>query len=288
MQNFNFYRAQSLDDALKVLKDKGKKVKVVSGGTDVMIDLRNEDLPAEVETVLDISGLDELKGVKEKDGVFSIGGATPLEDVAEDPLIQEKSIVLHTAAGSVGSQQIRNRGTIGGNIVTAAQCADTAPALLVLDATVILKSAEESREVLIADFFKGPKTSDVRPEELLTEIRVPVPSQGFRGEFDKLIRREAVAKSRLGLCLLVEKEKDGTIKEVRLSIGSSLPSHARFPTVEKMLAGKKADAELLRKAGVEAGEYMVKIGGYRWSTDYKMPVVQRMTERSLKRVLEVE
>lgn len=288
MQDFNFYRAGTLAEALKILKEKKGKVKIVSGGTDVMIDLRNGELPEGVETIVDISGLDTLRGVSKEKGMVHIAGATPLADVAGSETIRESSLVLHLAAGSVGSQQIRNRGTIGGNIVTAAQCADTAPALMVLEATVVLKSADESREVPIADFFDGPKSTVIKPTELVTEIVFPLPPATMKGTFEKLIRREAVAKSRLGVCLLVDREKDGRIKEARLSIGSSLPIHGRFPTVEKMLEGKKADAGLLREAGVEAGEYMVKIGGYRWSTDYKMPVVQKLTERCLKRVLEVK
>jgi CO/xanthine dehydrogenase FAD-binding subunit len=287
VQDFNFYRAESVDEALKILKEKAGRVKVISGGTDVLIDMRNGDLPGETELVLDISGLEELKGLRVEEGMVHIAGATLLAEIAEDRQLRERCAVLAEAADSVGSQQIRNRGTIGGNIVTAAQCADTAPPLMVLEATVVLASAEGSREVPITEFFTGPKSTAVGPEELVVEIVFPLPAKSMRGTFEKLIRREAVAKSRLGLCLLVDRQKDGTVGEARLSIGSSLPTHGRFPTVEKMLAGKKPDAKLLHEAGIEAGEYMVKIGGYRWSTDYKMPVVQSLTERCLKRVLEV-
>ncbi len=287
MKDFNFYRAGSVDEALKILKEKKGRVKIISGGTDVLIDLRNGDLPEETELVLDISSLGELKGVRVEDSMVHIAGATLLAEIAGDERLRERCGVLAEAADSVGSQQIRNRGTIGGNIVTAAQCADTAPPLMVLEATVVLKSAEGSREVPIGEFFTGPKSTAVEPTELVSEIVFPLPGKTMRGTFEKLIRREAVAKSRLGVCLLVDRKKDGTIGEARLSIGSSLPTHGRFPTVEKMLAGKKADAKLLHEAGIEAGEYMVRIGGYRWSTDYKMPVVQSLTERCLKRVLEV-
>jgi len=287
VKDFNFYRAGSVDEALKILKEKKGRVKIISGGTDVLIDLRNGDLPEETELVLDISSLGELKGVRVEDSMVHIAGATLLAEIAGDERLRERCGVLAEAADSVGSQQIRNRGTIGGNIVTAAQCADTAPPLMVLEATVVLKSAEGSREVPIGEFFTGPKSTAVEPTELVSEIVFPLPGKTMRGTFEKLIRREAVAKSRLGVCLLVDRKKDGTIGEARLSIGSSLPTHGRFPTVEKMLAGKKADAKLLHEAGIEAGEYMVRIGGYRWSTDYKMPVVQSLTERCLKRVLEV-
>jgi CO/xanthine dehydrogenase FAD-binding subunit len=288
VQDFNFYRAQSLSEALDILSNKAGKVKVISGGTDVMVDLRNNALPKKVELVLDIGLLDELKDIHEEDGRVHVGPAAPLAEVAEHPAVRDRSLVLHTAASYVGSGQIRNRGTVGGNIVTAAQCSDTVPALMVLDATIELKSSAGTRQFPVADFFTGPKTTAIEATELVTDIHFPVPPDGYRGTFEKLIRREAVAKSRLGVCVLADLADDGTIRDARLSIGSSLPSHARFPTVEKMLKGQKVSAELLHEAGVEAGEYMVRIGGRRWSTDYKQPVVQRLTERCLKRVLEVQ
>jgi CO/xanthine dehydrogenase FAD-binding subunit len=288
VQDFDFYRADTVDEALNIMKEKAGKVKVIAGGTDVMIDLRNNALPSSIELILDISGVQELKGVEMHSGTVCIKGATLLADVASDQIVREHSVILHTAAGSVGSQQIRNRGTIGGNIVTAAQCADTAPALLVLDATVVLQSARGRREVGIADFFTGPKSSDVQEGELVTEIRFTPPGKEYRGIFEKLIRREAMAKSRLGVCVLGKKEKDGTIGDLRLSIGSSLPTHGRFSAVEEFLQGKRPDVELLHRAGVKAGEYMVALGGRRWSTDYKKPVVEGLTERCLKKVLEVE
>ncbi len=287
MQDFDFYRAKSVEEALEILNQEQEKVKLIAGGTDVLIDLRSSKLPEQIRLLLDISGLDELKEIGLQDGRLHIGGAAVLADIASAPAVRKQGIVLHCAADAVGSQQIRNRGTLAGNIVTAAQCADTVPALLVLEAELVLRSVSGSRSVRIADFFTGPKQTDISPAELMTEIIIDPPGKEYRGVFEKLMRREAVAKSRLGLAVLARQNADGVIEDLRLSIGSSLPTHGRFPTVEQMLQGQRPDEALLQEAAAEAGEYMLRIGGRRWSTDYKRPVVQNLTEKCLRAVLEV-
>ncbi|MFO7729848.1 MAG: FAD binding domain-containing protein [Spirochaetia bacterium] len=287
MQDFDFYRAKTVKEALEILKHEQEKVKLVSGGTDLLIDLRSNSIPKQVRLLLDISGLEELKQIELQDGRLRIGGAVALADIATAPAVREHAVMLHSAADAVGSQQIRNRGTLSGNIVTAAQCADTVPALMVLDAELLLKSASGSRSMGITEFFTGPKQTSISPAELLTEIIINPPGKEYRGVFEKLMRREAVAKSRLGLAVLARQNGNGVVEDLRLSIGSSLPTHGRFPTVEKLLCGKRVDGELLREAAEEAGQYMLRSGGRRWSTDYKLPVVRNLTEKCLRAVLEV-
>ena len=294
MQEFTFHRAKTVEEVLEMLETSGEAIKLVAGGTDVMITLRNEELPAKVNTVLDISAVPELGYVKHEQGngspagTLRIGAATPLRDIAADKLVKENIQVLHHAADSVGSQQIRSRATMGGNIITAAQCADTIPALLVLDAVLVLRTKGGVREVPIHEFFTGPKKTAIKPNELLTEIYFPVPGPNARGIFEKLIRRAAVAKSRLTACAIAEQDSGRIITDLRLTVGSTLPCHARFTPVEDMLKGQKATMELIERAAQAAGDHIVEVGGRRWSTDYKKPVTERLTARCLKAVLEVE
>ena len=287
MQDFDFYRAKTVEEVLEILSQEQEKVKLIAGGTDVLIDLRSNELPEQVRLLLDISGLDALKKIELQDGRLHIGGAATLADIASAAVVREQGVMLHSAAAAVGSQQIRNRGTLAGNIVTAAQCADTVPALMVLEADLLLKSVSGSRTVRITDFFTGPKQTAISPAELLSEIIINPPKIEYRGVFEKLMRREAVAKSRLGLAVLALQGNNGVIEDLRLSIGSALPTHGRFPTVEQMLRGKRPDGALLQEAAAEAGEYMLRVGGRRWSTDYKRPVVQNLTEKCLRAVVEV-
>jgi len=287
MQDFDFYRAKTVKEVLEILNQEQERVKLIAGGTDVLIALRSSQLSEQVRLLLDISGLAELKRIELQNGRLHIGAAAALADIAAAPAVREQAVMLHSAADAVGSQQIRNRGTLAGNIVTAAQCADTVPALMVLEADLLLKSASGSRTVRITDFFTGPKQTAISPAELLTEIIIDPPQKEYRGVFEKLMRREAVAKSRLGLAVLARQSGDGVIEDLRLSIGSALPTHGRFPTVEQMLQGKRPDGALLQEAAAEAGEYMLRIGGRRWSTDYKRPVVQNLTEKCLRAVVEV-
>jgi CO/xanthine dehydrogenase FAD-binding subunit len=128
----------------------------------------------------------------------------------------------------------------------------------------------------------------VRPDELLTEIYFPSIAEGYGGSYEKLIRRKAVAKSRLNFAVVARKDESGMIRELRLAIGSALPATARFPKVEELLVGKRPDAALMEEAGKAAAEYMIEKSGIRWSTDYKKPVVEKLAARNIARALEVK
>ncbi len=288
MLEIDFLVAKTKSEAIALLDTYKEKAKLIAGGTDLMIEMRHNRLPGGASAVIDISKLSELSYIKKDGEVIRIGAGTTHADIAASDLIKRESLILQDASNSVGSPQIRNRATVGGNIVTAAQCADTAPALIALEATVVLESKGGRREVAIGDFFPGPKKSDVRPDELVTEIYFPSIAKGFGASFEKLIRRKAVAKSRLNFAVIAKKDASGMVEDIRIAIGSALPATGRFPTVEKLLLGKRPDEELLQAAGEAASAYMIEKSGYRWSTDYKKPVVERVTARNLARALEVE
>lgn len=288
MLEIDFLVAKSKSEAIALLDTYKEKAKVIAGGTDLMIEMRHDRLPGGATTVIDISKLSELSYIKKDGDLIRIGAGTCHADIAASEVVKAESLILQDASNSVGSPQIRNRATIGGNIVTAAQCADTVPALIALQATVVLESKSGRREVSIDEFFPGPKKSDVRPDELVTEIYFPSIANGFGASFEKLIRRKAVAKSRLNFAVVAKKDASGMVEEIRVAIGSALPATGRFPTVEQLLIGKRPDAELLKAAGEAASAYMIEKSGYRWSTDYKKPVVEKLTARNIARALEVE
>lgn len=288
MLEIEFITAKSKSEAIALLDRYGAKAKLIAGGTDLMIEMRHNRLPGGATILIDISRVPELSYIKKEGNVVRIGAGTTHADIAASELVRSQSLILQDASVTVGSPQIRNRGTIGGNIVTAAQCADTVPALIVLEATVVLESKKGRREVSISDFFPGPKKSDVRPDELVTEIFFPSIAEGYGASYEKLIRRKAVAKSRLNFAVVAKKDGSGMVKELRVAIGSALPTTARFPGVEKLLIGKRPDAKLLEEAGKAASAYMIEKSGIRWSTDYKKPVVEKLAARNIARALEVK
>jgi CO/xanthine dehydrogenase FAD-binding subunit len=190
----------------------------------------------------------------------------------------------------VGTPQIRNRGTIGGNILTAAQCADTIPVLLVLDAELVLRNTKGNERTLsLRDFFTGPQSTAIGPNELLMLIRYPSLGDGrWKGTFYKLIRRAAVAKARLNFAILVRVSAGGSIEKARTSIGSALPTPGRFTPAEELLKGKKPSRELVEAAAEACVDYVREKAGRRWSVEYKEPVVRNVMIRELAGLLDLE
>lgn len=286
MKTINIVQPASLKEALAILKKSGAQAMCIAGGTDVLIAMRYEKLPAGITQLVDISLVPELKGIREEGDEIILAAGSTHTDIEENPLLQKYVPLLSDASRGVGSPQIRNRGTVGGNLVTAAQCADTIPPLIVLDAVVTLKKADSERSLAIADFLTGPKTTAIKNDEILTEIRFRKPAEGSKMIFSKLIRREAVAKTRISVAAIARQDPQGQITYLSLSPGSVTARACRFTTVEAKLTGTVATAETIREASEEAARFMIEQTGRRWSTPYKEPVLTTLVERALLDVLE--
>jgi CO/xanthine dehydrogenase FAD-binding subunit len=287
-----FYLAQSVDEALSQLAKSGEGAQLTAGGTDVMVKMRNGSLGPEKNCLIDIGRIPDLSFIKESENglTIEIGSCTTHTTLAADELASTSSLILDKACRSVGSPQIRNRGTIGGNVLTAAQCADSIPALLVLDAELVLRDTRGSERTLpIRDFFPGPKKTSILPNEILISFRYrSLRDAAWRGSFYKLIRRAATAKARLNFATLVRVSSMGMIEEARISIGSALPSPGRFAPAEELLKGEKPSRELLEAAAAACVDYMTRNAGRRWSSEYKEPVVRNVMRRELAGVLGLE
>jgi CO/xanthine dehydrogenase FAD-binding subunit len=288
MKRMRIEQPASLADAAALLAEHGSRALCVAGATDVIISWRKGELPEAAELLVDISGLKELRGIRESEGQIIIGSGTTHAEAESDPLLLSTVPFLCEAAASVGSPQIRNRGTIGGNIVTSAQCADTIPPLLVLDAEAVLVSAAGERTVALSDFLIGPKQTAIRPEEIMREIRFTRPPEGARGAFVKLIRREAVAKARISLALLAAADSAGKLTDCRFSPGSVTPQPQRFSEVERLLCSRVPDEQLIEEAAELTAAVMIRESGRRWSAPYKEPVLKTLTSRLLRRILMAE
>lgn len=287
MQDFEFIRTNNLKETLKLLNKYGEKAEIIAGGTDLVIDLRKDKLK-EIEYIIDISGLDKLRYIKKEDNKIKLGALALHADVAYNILINEEASLLAKACNQVGSPQIRNRGTLAGNIVTASPCADSVTPLVALDAILVIESSEGEREIPITELIKGPYMSSINANELITEIKFIIPEVKTKGNFIKLARRNAVSKSRLNFACLARQDDKGEIEELKLVPGSVVPIPQRFNDVEEMLIGEIPDKSLLEKAGEMTAKKMINQSGYRWSTEYKKPVVNSLTSRVLNSVLEVK
>ena len=281
MKAFDYISVETIAEACSVLAGHGPALSILAGGTDLLIELRRATKKAP-KVVLDISGVSELGGVEESDGSIIINPLTTHAELVRSDLVRKFAPLLGSAAAAIGSPQIRDRGTVGGNIMNAAACADTVPPLIALGAKVTLQSQEGTREMTLADLFVKPYQTKAKPGELLTTIRFPKLPPGARSAFIKLGRRNALSISRMSVAAILQIGSDGRITEARIVPGAAFPIWKRVSEAEQMLLGEKPAAKLFAAAGQKVSEEMIKTTGRRWSTEYKEPVLAVLVRRALE------
>jgi len=255
-----------------------EKVEIIAGGTDILVSKRKQD--EKIENFVDLTLVKELKGINKRENEISIGSVTTHVDIQNDLLIKNSVTSLSIACGLIGSPQIRNMATIGGNIINASPAADTIPPLLIHDAICVLESKKGKREIPLIELITGPYKTVKEPEEVLTEIRV-LPLYGYREGYVKVGKRRALAISRLSIAFAI-KEKDGIYEDVRISVGSCTPIPFRAYLAEDILKGNKRNKRIIQRAiKATIGEITKKSGG-RTSYAYKLPVIRDL----LKEILE--
>ena len=258
---------------------------MIAGGTDLVIGLRDGNQTP--QCLIDITNIAELRRIDEKDGIVSVGAAVTHSEIASSPLVKRFGKVLSDAASHIGSPQIRNLGTIGGNIIHASPAADTIPPLMILDAFGRVVSKEGVKEIPLIQLFKSPYQTHLMPHEILAQISFPKLPSGIRSAFVRLAGREAMAIARMSVALVLKmEEKKGRIEDIRISVGSVTPTPQRMSEVEAALKGRLPDEECLQGAARKVSEGMIQQTGIRSSTSYKAPVVEALFVRAFKKALE--
>lgn len=281
--SFDYKTPSTIQEAIELLWQAEGKAKIIAGGTDLVIGLRNGD--QKPQTLIDISKIAELQKIEERNGMISIGAAVTHSEIASSSLLKRYGKVLSDAASEIGSPQVRNLGTVGGNIINASPAADTIPPLIVLNATGRVVSKEGDRQLPLDQFFKGPYETSLKPHELLTQITFQKLPSDIRSSFVRLARRDAMAIARMSVAIVLQIEKN-RIGEVRIAIGSVTPTPQRMTEAETFLRGKSPDEESLQKASLKITETMIHQSGIRPSTPYKKPVVEALFIRAMRKALE--
>lgn len=273
---------KDLNEALNALALNQENVHIIAGGTDVIPGLNQESNRFKnTRLLIDINKMPEVKGINVGTEKISIGAAETFSDILQNEVVQKKLPLLWKSAGTIGSVQIRNRATLAGNFVNNAPCADSVPVLLVYNATVEIESLSSKREIFLNDFLSAPYKTKLNKDEIVTRINIPIPSKKFTGDFYKLGRRRAVAISRITLAMLISLN-DNMIDEIRIASGAVTPIGTRFFDLEKFAKGKKIDDQFLKELSKMLGEQIIQVTGLRWSSEYKLPVVQQMFYQLLK------
>lgn len=274
---FRYFRPKTLREALEALAEGGKPL---AGGTDLVVDIKEGKTRPEL--LVDISRLEELRFVDASEGLIRLGPLLTHREIAASELMRTEALPLALASAQVGSPQIRNVGTLGGNICNASPAADTLPALMVLEAELVLEGLRGRRTVPFPRFFLGPYRTVLEPGELLVEIRFRG-LRGWKGGFWKVGRRRAFVQSRINLALALRLE-DGLVQEARISVGSSTPVPVRMSGAEEVLKGKVPEEDVLKEAARRAREAVAQVSGSRPSAVYKLPAVEGLLWRALQEV----
>ena len=286
MISYEFLTTQKIEEALNYL-DKFTKVHILAGGTDLLVNLYKESprLP-DFDYLLDISNIPELKIINLVNNFIEIGPLVTHSGLIGEPLIKNNFPVLMEAACTIGSTQIRNRGTIGGNIVNASPAADLLPPLIALRAEVELTSRKGKRILPLQEFLAGPYKTTLQASELLTKIKIPLLGDHYYTDFQKIGRRKALSIARLSLALVTKIEKEGIFQDTRVAPGSATPYPQSLPETEKAVNGQSIFHIDLEEIGKITSKEMVSITGERWSTPYKKPTIAVLIKRALKKMIE--
>lgn len=282
MTRFDYVRAVSLEQAIRLINDQAYKNKLLSGGTDLLVYMHHGQ--SGFDRVVDISLLPELKLIERNGDEITLGAGVSFSEVIECQLLRDTVPFLVDACRSVGSPQIRNLGTLGGNVVNAAACADCLPVLVCLEANALLCSPRGERVIPVTELVLGPNRTQIEPDEILVRFTFKAPPVGVKTAFIKLGRRNALAISRLTMAAMGRLDARECVDFIRLTPGAATPQTIRFTQVEEMLLGKPLTVELINTAAQQVADVMVGYTGRRWSTEYKSRVIATLAERVLVQV----
>jgi carbon-monoxide dehydrogenase medium subunit len=277
---FEMFQPTTLQEASRLLKDKGAGGRFLAGGTDLVIAIKEKGLIPKY--VVDLKKVPGLSGIRENaDGSITIGALTTMRAIETNPLLNKKYPFLCQSAAEVGSIQIRNRATVGGNMANATPSADVAPTLIVLNATAKIVDYGKERIVPLEEFFRGPGQSIMGPEEILTEITIPKTSPQRVGEYIKFSPREMMDLAYVGVAVAYNIAADKRCIDVRIVLGAVAPTPLRARSAEALLEGQIPTAELAAKVGAAAAQDSKPISDVRSSADYRRAMVGTMTKRAL-------
>lgn len=280
MRSFDYYRADTIDKAITLLKEFNGEAVLLAGGTDVVVKAKEEGV--DFGRVLDISRIDDLSGISLEEDKIHIGAATKLYQIAGSEIVRENAGILARAANKVGSVQTRNMGTIGGNVGNAAPSADTPPSLLILDAQVVIAGPEGEKTVPISEFFEGPGEVALDSFQLIKKFVIPCVPANTGMKYIKHMRRNAMDIATVGCAARVEVNPE--TKEVinaYIALGSVAPTPVLVEGITDKIQGKKLDQSLAIEIGEFAMNQVSPITDVRGTKEYRNDMIKTLVKNAL-------
>ena len=276
----NYHQPASLEEALQLLQSL-PEARLVAGGTDVLVELQRGIKPT--STLVDISNLHDLKYVHLDDGVFRLGALATHNDVLASRECIESALPLAQACIEVGAPQIRTRGTITGNLVTASPANDTIAALIALDAELTIVSLDGERIVRLDEFYSGVRRTVLQPGEMVCEIGFKALGQQERGMWRRIGLRRAQAISVIHVGIVVSLH-EGVVQGARIALGCLAPTVVRARQTEEFLEGKRLDPVVCEEAGRLACSEVRPISDLRGSAEYRLATLASLISDSLRKL----
>jgi xanthine dehydrogenase iron-sulfur cluster and FAD-binding subunit A len=280
----NVFNVSSVEETLDILAEKRGKARVLAGGTDIILELER-GVRKGIDTLIDISRIPNLASITlDEADTIHMGPLVTHSHCVASPLIFDRGFPLAQAAIEVGAPQIRNRGTIAGNLITASPANDTIGPLMALGGQVLLRSVHGgTRAIPIRDFYRGVRKTVMRDDEMLVDISFPAMGPNQHGAFIKLGLRRAQAISLVYVAVLVTMVAN-RIEQASIVLGSVSPTIVPAPEAEASLVGKKLTQEVIQKAAVLASEAARPIDDVRSSAGYRTEMVRVTTRRALSAI----
>lgn len=284
LPRFDHLESKTVEEACSLLSKYKGKAKVIAGGTDLLPAMRNREVtPAYIINVRSIPNLDYIH-YTDAEGL-KIGALVTLYDIESSPIIREKFAMVADAASKIGTPQVRNMGTIGGNLCNAAPSADTAPPLIGLEAKAKINGPNRERVIALEEFFIGPGENALQADEILTEIQIPNPPPHTRGVYLKLPARTMVDLAVVGVAVVVTlDDKERSIVDAKIVLGAVAPTPVRARQAEDIIKSKAISRELIEKAAEAAAGEAKPISDLRGSASYRKEMVNTLTKRAIRQV----
>ena len=282
MKSFEYRKASSLEEAFRLLQEFGEEAKMLAGGTDLFIQMRN--MAPQPKILIDLKGIPGMDQLSYDPAVgLRIGALASIHRLETSPLLKEKFGVIAQGAASLGSYQIRCRATLGGNICNASPAADMLPGLISLGAQAKAAGPGGERFLPLEGLFAGPGRTNLQPGEILTEVQVPPLPEPMGCHYTKHSIRKAMDLAVVGVAVVLSSNSQkGRCEKAKIALGAVGPVPMRATKAEDCLKGQKLDEGLVSRAALLASEESQPITDIRASGEYRREMVRVITERALR------
>jgi len=282
VRRFELALPESLDDCLRLLAERGPETKLLAGGTDLLPQMKNSVVMP--KRVIDLSGVARVKILESDAKGLRIGAAVPARQLEQDPRVRAGYASVAESAALIGSVQVRNLATVGGNLCNAAPSADMAPPLVALEAQAVIAGPKGVRRVPLSDFFTGVRTTVLGPDELLVEIVASAPGAHSGGCYIRHTPRRELDIAVVGVASQVTLA-NGVCAKARIALAAVAPTPVRATTAEAALEGRPLTPELIERAADLAAQGARPISDQRGSADFRRHLVRVLTRRTLTTAL---